>query len=216
MTELTTTIPAHHLSRAARIALLSAGCAFALGVVSLGLAFATGAIALGGLGAACLLQVPLALALFGRIRIGLGNRGLDRERRILEFIGQLSRWLALGLVLTAAAAWMGGRTPESSLASLAFSATAMGVLAILWRLKQGLTALHPALALDARRTRTMVDLAALVLIGNLLGHWFSWADACAASALALRLFFEGLSLARLTAVKVACGGCSSGCESSCG
>ncbi len=151
--------PAESLSRASRLALLSAALGLVLGAAALGLGLSEGAIALAAFGAASLLQVPVALTVRSRVRDGLGNRGLDRERRTLRAIGHLLRFLALGVALA----------------------------------------------------RTLLELAAVLLAGNVLGHWFPWADALTGLALALRLFFEGRTLAKGATLPAACGGCGSGC-----
>ena len=51
-----------------------------------------------GFGFACLIQVAPSLALWHRLREGLGNRGLDGERRTLRITSHLLRlaaWLFL-------------------------------------------------------------------------------------------------------------------------
>ena len=77
---------------------------------------------------------------------------------------------------------------------------------------QRLADLHPALDLDAARTRTLLELAVMLLASSALSHWFPWADAITGLAMAVRLFFEGRSLARGTTLTVACGGCGTGCN----
>ena len=97
---------------------------------------------------------------------------------------------------------------KARLASLGLAVLAIGLEAALWLAKRGLAGIHPILDLDTARTRTMVELAALVLFGSLLGHWFPWADAGTGLLLALRLFLEGRTLAKGTTLQaVACGGC---------
>ena len=104
------------------------------------------------------------------------------------------------------------REASARAARLALPGAVAGLLqAPLWYAKQGLTGAHPTLDLDAARTRTLLELAALLLVGSLLGHWFPWADAITGLALALRLFMEGRMLAKGTTLQAACGGCGSGC-----
>lgn len=199
------------LSRASRLALLSAALGVILGAAALVLGLAEGAIACWGFGAAALLRVPQTLTHRWRLRTGLGNRGLDAERRLLRALGLAFRALGLGVALAAGASIFGRRGPGGNLTTVALAAFAVLLHAALWRGKLRVQAAIPALALGAARTRTLVELALLLLLGTLLGHWFLWADAAAALAMALRLFFEGRALAKLTTLPTACGGCGSGC-----
>ena len=198
-------------SQASRLSLLTALLSLVLGGATLWLGLMDGAIALWGFGVASLLQVPTALSLRGRIREGLGNNGLERDRVTLKVVSHLLRYLALGLAIASVSALLGERGPQATLASLGLVVLAFGLEASLWLAKRGLAGLHPALELDTARTRTMLELAALVLAGNLLGQWFPWADAGTGLLLALRLFLEGRTLAKGTTLQAACGGCGSGC-----
>ena len=199
-------------SRAARLALLTALVGLALGGATLWLGLREGAVSFWGFGAACLLHVPPALNVRERIREGLGNRGLERERLTLKVVSHFLRLLALGLCLSALSALMGERAPQASLATLSLAVLAVGFLVPLWLAKRGLAGVHPTVDLDAARTRSLLEGAVLLLVGSLLGHWFSWADAATGLALALHLFFEGRTLAKGTTLTVACGGCGSGCH----
>jgi len=198
-------------TRASRLALLAAALGLSLGAAALGLGLTEGAIAFWGFGAATLLRVPLALNLWWRLRAGLGNRGLDLERRFLRALGLLLRVLALGITLTAGASIFGHRSPEATLSALGLAALAVLLQAVLWLAKLRVKEAHPAMALDAVRARTQAESALLLLAGVLLGRWFFWADAVAALALALRLFLDGRAQAQLTNLSSACGGCGSGC-----
>jgi len=197
--------------RAALLPLLTAMAGLSLGIAGLWLGVTEGAIALWGFGVASLLQVPPALSLRGRIQDGLGNSGLERERRTLRTVGFLQRFLALGLAMAAISALLGERMPQGGLSALGVECLAVGCIGLIWYVKQGLKGIHPTLDLDAARTRSLLDLSVLLLLGTLLGRWFPWADAVFALALALRLFFEGRTLAKATTLPVACGGCGSGC-----
>lgn len=194
-----------------RLATFSVLVGLVLGGLGVGLGLSVGATALWGLGAALLLQVPPTLSLGLRIREGFGNRGLARERSTLRGTAHLLRLLALGLGLVAGADLLGGRGPQASPAGLAYTALAAALLAALWLAKRTLAERHPVLALDAARSRTLLAVAALALVGSLLGRWFPWADGAAGLALALQLFSEGSTLARATTLQVACGGCGGGC-----
>jgi hypothetical protein len=198
----------------ARLALSTALLALVLGGTTLWFGLAEGAIACWGFGAACLLQVGPALSLHQRIREGLGNRGLERERLTLRMVSHLLRLLALGVALTAAAALMAERTPLAASIILGWAALSVATLAALWWIKRRPADRHPALTLDAARTRTLLELAALLLAGQLLGRWFPWSDAVAGLVMALRLFLEGRTLAKGTTLPVVCGGCGSGCGGS--
>jgi len=201
------------VSRALRLTLGAAGVGLFLGGAALWLGLSEDAIALWGFGAACLLVVLPSLGVWLRIREGFGNRGLERERLTLRTISHLLRLLALGVALASVAALMADRSPQASLSALGVAVLAAGLLAPLWLAKRGLAGLHPSLELDAARTRTLLELAALVLVGGLLGRWFPWADAATGLALALRLFLEGRTLAKATTLQAAsCGSCGScGC-----
>jgi hypothetical protein len=199
-------------SGAARLALLTALSGLALGGAALWLGVAEGAIALWGFGATCLLQVPPALSLRQRVLDGLGNSGLERERLTLRSVSFLMRLLALGMAMAAVSAWLGERVPRADLLPSGVGILAVGCLGLLWRLKLPLVGLHPALALDASRARTLSALALLLLVASLLGRWFPWADAAAGAVMALGLFAEGRTLAKTTTLQAACGSCGScGC-----
>jgi hypothetical protein len=199
-------------SQVSRLPLLTALLGLVLGGASLWLGLAEGAIALWGFGAASLLQVPPALSLGGRIREGLGNTGLERDRVTLRVVSHLLRLLALGLAMAAISALLGDRAPQARLSGLGLAVLAVGLEASLWLVKRGLHGIHPALDLDGARTRTMLELAALLLAGGFLGQWFPWADAGTGLLMALRLFLEGRTLAKGTTLQAAaCGGCGGGC-----
>jgi hypothetical protein len=199
-------------SSTSRLALMTALLNLLLGGAALWLGLGEGAIALWGFGAACLLQVPPALSLRGRILEGLGNSGLERERVTLRVVSLLIRFLALAMAMAAVSALLGDRAPQASFTTLGLAMLALGLQGFLWQAKRGSAGLHPSLDLDAERARTLLELAALLLVGVLLGRWFPWADAVIALVLALRLFIEGRALAKGTTLQAAaCGGCGGGC-----
>jgi hypothetical protein len=199
-------------SRTSRLTLLSAVASLLLGLAAVGLGIQEDSVAAWGFGAACLLQVPPGLTVWHRVRQGLGNRGLERERVTLRVVSHVLGLLALGMSLAALSAWMGGRTPQSSPATLGLAFLALGSLMSLWLAKRGLADLHPALEQDATRGRVLVELASLLLLGALLGRSLPWADAVAGLGMALRIFLLSRALAKGTAVAAACGGCGScGC-----
>ncbi len=195
--------------RAGGLALLAAAIGLVLGGAALGLGLQEGSVAQWGFGAACLLQVLPSLNVWGRLRNGLGNSGLERERRTLRAVSHLLRLLALGMALASISALMGDRASEASFFALGLAVVALCCLASLWFAKQRLAGVHPTLDLDAARFRTLLELAALLLVGGLLGPW---ADAIAGLAMALRLFLEARTLAKGTTLQVVCGGCGSGCH----
>lgn len=199
-------------SHASWLALGTAVTGLLLGATALALGMAEGAISLWGFGTACLLQVPPAMSVWQRIRDGLGNSGLERERLTLRTVSHLLRLLALGMALAAALALREDRVPQAGSSAQGLAALALGLQAFLWWKKRGLVGIHPTLDLDAARARTLLDLAALLLAGSLLGRWFPWADGVGGLALALRLFLEGRTLGKGTTLPAAaCGGCGSGC-----
>lgn len=201
------------VATASRLALATALAGLALGGAGLWLGVSEGSIALWGFGGASLLQAPPALSLRGRIQDGLGNSGLERERLTLKTVSLLLRFLALGMAMASVSALLGERSPRPSPFVLGLALLALGVQVALWFAKRGLAGLHPALALDAARTRTLLELSALLLAGSLLGRWFPWADAIIGLALALRLFLEGRRLAKASTLQAAaCGGCGGGCH----
>ncbi|WP_243314456.1 hypothetical protein [Geothrix paludis] len=196
-------------------AFAAAATGLLLGVPALWLGLDQGAIALWTFGAAALLLGLPSLVVGQRVREGFGNRGLERERLTLRAASHLLRLLALGAILTAAAALMGDRRPQAGPASLILAGGALALLAPLWWAKRARAEIHPSLASDAARTRALLELGGLLLIGALLDRWFPWADAAAAVAMGLRLFIEGQALARGTTLAAAasCGGCGScGCS----
>lgn len=211
MTEAAALLLPGDLHRATRLALVSASVGLLLGGAALWLGGTMGAVGLWGFGAACLLLVPTALSVHGRVREGLGNRGLERERLAHRIVSHMLRLLALGVASAAAIALLGNPLPDPRLEPLGLAVLAMGLLTTLWLGKRGLAELHPTLGLDAARTRTLLELAALLFAGSLLGRWLAWAPALAGLAMALRLFQEGQRLAKGSALPPACGGCGSGC-----
>lgn len=198
-------------AQAAPLSLLSALFALAAGSTAFALGLIINSSALAGFGAACLLQVPLALSLLFRIRTGLGNRGLEREMRSFRVISFALRLLALALAAVAGIALLGRHLPDASLAAPGVALVALGLQAALWRAKAPLSGVHPSLALDAARARTLLELAGILLVGAVASLWFPLADAVAALALAGRIYLEGQALGALSAFKAACGGCGSGC-----
>ncbi len=199
------------LSRSLRLTQVTALAGLLLGSAALGLGWAQGAIALGGFGMACLLQVAPALSLGARIGGGLGNEGLERDRVTLRATAHLQRLVALGLAGVGLLALRGEWLPSADATTRGLALTALVLLGLLWIAKRGLAGLHPALELDAARTRVLLELAVLLAAGSLLGLWVLWADALTALALALRLFAAGHGLAKATTLQAACGGCGSGC-----
>jgi hypothetical protein len=182
-----------------------------LGSASLWLGIAEGSIALWGFGGACLLQMPLALRVLERLRNGLGNRGLDRERRTLRVISHLLRFLALGVALASVAALLRHQSPEASFFTIGLAILAVALQGSLWNAKRTLAEVHLTLAFDAARSRALLEIAVLLLMGTLLGRWVPWADAVTGLALSLRLFLKGAALGKGTSLQAACGGCGSGC-----
>lgn len=196
--------------RAIRLAYLTVGFGIAVGGVALGLS--GGSIALAGFGAACLLQAPSAWNVAQRIREGLGNLGLERERLIHRGLGLVLRLLALGWAAVAGVYLLREAAAQTTDLQLGVAALAFVISVALAWAKHGLREDHPTLALDATRSRVLAELAALLLAGSLLGRWFPWADAATGLVLALRLFLEGRALAKgSTLPAAACGGCGSGC-----
>ena len=200
--------------RVSRLTLLTAGVAFVLGAAALGFGIANTVPLAWGFGLACLLQVAPSLALWYRVREGLGNRGLDGERRTLRITSHLLRFLALFLAIACALAWTGGDTPTATPVEWACASIALLVCLGLWLAKRRFGNLHPSLALDAARNCTLAAFAGLWLAGDLLGLAFPWAGPTAGLILAGWSFVEGRSLAKATTVSlVGCGGCGScGCS----
>ena len=198
---------------ASRLTLFTAGAALVLGAASVVQGLASEVPMAWGFGLACLLQVAPSLAVGYRIREGLGNRGLDGERRTLRITSHLVRLLALGLAIACALAWTAGDAPKSTPLDLSLAGAALVTWAGLWLGKRKLGDLHPSLALDGARSRTLATFAGLWLVGGLLGLAFPWAGPAAGLALAGWCFAEGRILAKATSVSlVGCGGCGScGC-----
>ena len=193
------------------LALASALAALLLGAAALPLGLAQESAALGGFGVAALLQVGPALALWGRIRGGLGNRGLEREVRTLKAASLALRLAALVLAAVAGVALAGRHDPLPSLASPGFALAAALLLAGLAWARQPLAELHPSLALDAARGRALLEAAGILLAGTLVARLWPPGDPLAALGLALRLHFHGRSLSAFSAYQASCGGCGGGC-----
>jgi divalent metal cation (Fe/Co/Zn/Cd) transporter len=199
------------LARSLRLTRMTVLAGLFLGGAALWLGWAQGAIAFGGFGGACLLQVAPALSLGSRIGGGLGNEGLERDRVTLRATAHLLRLLALAVAGFSLLALRGEWMPSADATTRGLALTALVLLGSLWVAKRGLGGLHPALELDAARSRVLLELAVLLATGTLLGLWVPWADALAALALAIRLFVAGQGLAKATTLRAACGGCGSGC-----
>lgn len=190
------------------LAWATALAALVLGLWAGAVGLAEGLVSLGALGAACLVGVPASLSLALRLREGLGNRGLDRDRRLLRTEAHLLRLLA---VVTGVMAVAGPRQTAPPAAALAAAAGPGAMLLALWLVRRGQAEAHPALALDLRRTRLPLELAALAGAGLLLGLRFPWADTAAGLALAVGMFMAGRHLGKATTLEAACGGCGGGC-----
>jgi hypothetical protein len=198
---------------ACRLALFTAGAALVLGGAAVGLGLADEMPLAWGFGLACLLQVAPSLAVWHRLREGLGNRGLDGERRTLRITSHLLRLLALGLAIASILEGTEGGAPRPGTLALALAGAALVGWLGLWIGKRGTRDLHSSLAQDAGRARTLAGLAGLLLAGGLLGLAFHWAAPAAGVAMAAWQFFEGRTMAKATTVSlVGCGGCGScGC-----
>ena len=159
-------------TRASTLALLTVPLCLLLGGAGLWLGITSSAVVWWGFGAACLLQIPMALSLRSRILDGLGNSGLERERLTLRAIGILLRLVALGLGLAAGSALLEGGSTQTRPSNLVGALLAVVLLAVHGYAKHGLKGLHPALDLDAERARTLLELAVLLLVGCLLWRWF--------------------------------------------
>lgn len=200
--------------RAGNLALLMAGLGLIFGGAALWAGLGEGSIALWGFGGACLLQVAPALVLRWRIAQGLGNSGLDRERRALRISSFLQRFLALGLAMASVSALLGERVPQITPPAQGLALAAVLTFAPLWAAKRSLGSAHPAFQQEAGRALLLLELAALLLIASVLGRWFFWSDAAAGLAQALWLFIAGQTLAKATSLPAAPGGCGGSC--SCG
>ncbi len=199
------------LARYLWLSRLSALVALHLGPAALWLSWTQVGIAIGGFGAACLLLVPSALSLGFRIRGGLGNEGLERDRLTLRATAYLLRLLALGVAGVGLLALQGEWMPSTTAATRGLPPVALLLMVGIWGAKRRLVGLHPALELDAARSQVPVELAMLLAAGSLLGLLVPWADALTALALAIRIFVAGQGLAKATTLQAACGGCGTGC-----
>lgn len=195
------------------LALLTAGASLALGGALLVQGVSSDEPMVWGLGLASLLQVAPSMAVGYRVQAGLGNRGLDAERRTLRVTSHLARLLALGLAIACILAWTAGDTPRPGAWDIALAGAALAAWLGLWLGKRRLGDLHPSLGQDAARARTLAGLAGGMLAAHLLGLAFPWAGPVAGLALAVGIFIEGRTLAKATTVSlVGCGGCGScGC-----
>jgi hypothetical protein len=201
------------LGTSSGLAMATALASLALGAAGVWLGVSGNLLALWGFGGACLLQVAPSLSLWGRLRDGLGNTGLERERLTLKVTSHLQRLLALGLAMAAVSALLGERWPQDDTVTRGLILLSTLVVTGFWFAKRDLASLHPALDQDMGRARVLLESTGLLLLGQILGRWFPWADAAAALALALRLFMAGQALAKTTTLKaVACGGCGGGCH----
>ena len=198
---------------ARRLALLTAGVGLVLGGLAVVQGVSSETPMTWGFGFACLLQMAPSLAVGYRLREGLGNLGLDGERRTLRITSHLLRFLALGLVIACILAWTGGSAPRPGAGDFTLAGAALASWLGLWFGKRRFRTLHPSLGQDAARARTLAGLAGLLLAGALLGLAFPWAGPTAGLAMAAWIFVEGRTLAKATTVSlVGCGGCGScGC-----
>lgn len=185
--------------------------ALGLGVVGLWLGVTKAVPPLWGFGLASMLLVPSALSTLGRIRGGLGNQGLERERLTLRLVSHLLRLLALGLAVASGLILQGPATAEGRLETLGAGLLATLLLGGLWLAKRGMAGQHPTLAQDAYRTRNLLGHSVLLLLAGALAPWFAWATGVTGLAMALGLFLEARTLAKGTTLPTACGGCGSGC-----
>lgn len=199
------------LSRSLWLTRLTVLVGMHLGPAALWLGWTQGAIALGGFGVLCLLQVAPALSLGLRIRGGLGNEGLERDRVTLRATAHLFRLLGLAVAGSALLALQGEWLPTATAATRGLPPVALLLVFCVWGAKRRQAGLHPALELDAARTQILLELALVLAAGSLLGLRFPWADALTALVMAIRIFIAGQGLAKATTLQAACGGCGSGC-----
>lgn len=182
-----------------------------LGIGALMLGVRDASLGLGGLGLLSLFQVPLALVVRHRLEGGLGNRGLDAERRALRWVGHLLNPAGLLLLGLGLAALAGRRSPDPGFVGLLLSGGVL-VSALVLGGARGDGQEHPTLVQARNRARMLALAASVALAGGLLGFRFPWADAAAGLALSLIAFVEGRRLRAAVALKASCGGCGScGC-----
>lgn len=200
-------------SSAHRLVLLTAGAGLVLGGLAVIQGVPSDMPLAWGFGFACLLQVAPSMVVAYRLREGLGNRGLDGERRTLRITSHLLRFLALGLAIACILAWTAGSAPRPGAGDFAVAGVGLGSWGGLWLGKRRFGTLHPSLSQDTARARTLAGFAGLLLVGGLLGLAFSWSGPAAGLVMAAWLFHEGRTLAKATTVSlVGCGGCGScGC-----
>ncbi len=199
------------LSSAMRLLIGSSLVGLALGATGLWLGIEKHVPPAWGLGLACILRVPSALSALGRVRAGLGNQGLERERVTLRVLSHLLRLVALGLAVAAGLILQEPATAEGRSESMGMGLLATLLVGSLWLAKRGLRAQHPTLTLEAYRTGNLLGSSLLLLLGGVLAHWFTWALGVAGLGMAWSLLLEARTLAKGTTLPVACGGCGSGC-----
>ena len=173
---------------------------------SLGLVYGAEAVsvALLGFGADSWVEVLSAIAVTYRFWQLETSRSVStaKERRATLVIGGLLLVLAVCIVGGSVSALALHERPDSDIASIAISATAIGVMAVLYVVK-----MHVALALsssalqsDAQCSLCCIQLSTVLLVGSLVTHYAGdvvwWFDGATALAIALLVGREGVNAVR--------------------
>lgn len=167
-------------------------------VVAIGSGLIAGSIALVGFGFDSLIESSSEAALLWRLRDG--EKGEQRERTALKFVGSSFLLLAGYVAFDAVKSLIRREPPEASYVGIALALLSLVVMPLLASKKRLVAALlnSRALQADSRQTDICAYLSAILLGGLLLNALFGWwwADPLAALIMIPIIAREGLEALR--------------------
>ncbi len=164
-------------------------------LIAIGSGLLAGSIALVGFGIDSLIESASGAVLLWRLREG--EKGEQRERTALKFVGISFLLLAVYVAFDAVKSLVRREPPEASYVGIALALLSLAVMPWLARKKRQVAAPlnSRALQADSRQTDICAYLSAILLGGLLLNAFFGWwwADPLAALVMVPIIVKEGLA-----------------------
>lgn len=163
-------------------------------IVAIGSGLVAGSIALVGFGFDSLIESSSGVALLWRLRDG--DKGEQREKTALKFVGVSFLLLAAYVAFDAIKALIEREAPRASYVGIGLAVLSLVVMPLLARKKRQVAALLNSRALhaDSRQTDICAYLSAILLGGLLLNLFFGWwwSDPVAALVMVVIIAKEGV------------------------
>lgn len=163
-------------------------------IVAIGSGLVAGSIALVGFGFDSLIESSSGVALLWRLRDG--DKGEQREKTALKFVGVSFLLLAAYVAFDAIKALIEREAPRASYVGIGLAVLSLVVMPLLARKKRQVAALlnSRALQADSRQTDICAYLSAILLGGLLLNLFFGWwwSDPVAALVMVVIIAKEGV------------------------